>query len=119
VQLKAVFPNAERQLWPGTFVNAELTVRVVKDGLTIPTDAVQQGAQGEFVFVIGKDNKVAPRQVQVMQRNRGVALVSKGLQPNETVVTQGQYRLTDGAEVVSARADQVANTSAGSSGLLP
>jgi multidrug efflux system membrane fusion protein len=119
VQLKAVFPNAERQLWPGTFVNAELTVRVVKDGLTIPTDAVQQGAQGEFVFVIGKDNKVAARQVQVMQRNRGAALVSKGLQPNETVVTQGQYRLADGAEVVSARPDQVANTSAGSSGLLP
>jgi membrane fusion protein, multidrug efflux system len=119
VQLKAQFPNANRRLWPGTFINVEVTVRTVKGGLTIPTDAVQRGANGEFVFVIGSDHKVAAVPVEVMQRDRGVALIGRGLNPGETVVAQGQYRLVDGTEVVSAAPDQVANISTGSSGMLP
>ena len=65
VQLKALFPNPKRLLWPGTFVNVALTVHTVRGGLTIPTDAVQQGVNGPFVFVVGPDNKVAVQQVQV------------------------------------------------------
>ncbi len=119
VQLKALFPNPRRLLWPGTFVNVELTTRTVHDGLTVSTDAVQQGANGPFVFVVGPDNKVAAQQVQIAQRQRGIALVDKGLQPNETVVEQGQYRLADGTVVTPSQPDQVANISAASSGLLP
>ncbi len=117
--MKAQFPNAEQQLWPGTFVNVEVTARTVKDGLTVPTEAVQQGANGEFVFVIGSDHRVAAQTVQVEQRDRGVALIGRGLKPGQTVVAQGQYRLVDGTEVVSAPPEQVANTSTGSAGMLP
>ena len=119
VQLKALFPNAHRQLWPGTFVNVELTVRTVKDGLSVPTDAVQQGTGGEFVYVVGDGEKVSPRPVTVVQRERGSALVGTGLKAGETVVVQGQYRLVDGTVVAPSQPDQVASSSAASSGLLP
>jgi multidrug efflux system membrane fusion protein len=119
VQLKAEFPNQKRLLWPGAFVNVELTVRVVHNGMTVPTDALQQGANGPLVFVVGPDEKVAARTVQVAQRNRGVALISEGLKPDESVVTQGQYRLADGTTITPSPPEQVANESAASSGLLP
>ncbi len=119
VQLKALFPNLKRLLWPGTFVNVELTLRTVKDGLTIPTDALQQGVKGPFVFVVGPDNKVATSQVEVAQRQRGEALIARGLQPGQTLVEQGQYRLVDGTAVVASNGGQVANASNASSGLLP
>ncbi|WP_428486562.1 efflux RND transporter periplasmic adaptor subunit [Rhodopila sp.] len=119
VQLKALFPNPKRLLWPGTFVNIDLIVRIVPNGLTVPTDAVQQGAAGPFAFVLGPDNKVAAHQVQVAQRERGRALISQGLQAGQSVVEQGQYRLVDGTVVVSSKPDQVANASAATSGLLP
>ena len=119
VQLKALFPNLQRRLWPGTFVNVELTTSVAKAALTVPTDAVQLGAQGEFAYVIGADNKVAVRPVQVTQRLRGEALVAKGLNAGETVVTQGQYRLTAGTLVVPSAPAEVANSSTATAGLLP
>jgi multidrug efflux system membrane fusion protein len=119
VQLKATFPNLKRLLWPGTFVNVELTTSVAKDALTIPTNALQQGGHGEFVFVIGPDKKVAMRQVTVAQRLRAEALISAGLKAGETVVVQGQYRLVDGATVTMARPDAVPDTSTASSGMLP
>ncbi len=119
VQLKALFPNLQRNLWPGTFVNMDLTIRTVPNGLTVPTDAVQRGANGAFVFVVGDGNKVSVSQVQVDQRERGTALIGKGLQPGQTVVTQGQYRLSEGTVVAPSAPAQVANESATTSGLLP
>jgi multidrug efflux system membrane fusion protein len=119
VQLKALFPNAQRRLWPGIFVNVELTTSVAKDALTISTDAVQQGSQGEFVFVIGPDHTVSIRPVEVTQRLRKEALIGKGLHPGETVVVQGQYRLVPGTLVTAAPPSQVANASTASSGMLP
>ena len=119
VQLKAVFPNEKRFLWPGTFANVTLTLRTVHNGLTIPTDAVQQGAKGPFVFVVNPDNTVTGTPIEVQQRERGVALVSHGLQPNQTVVEQGQYNLVNGVIVVASKPDEVANASPATSGLLP
>ena len=119
VQLKALFPNAERRLWPGTFVNVELTTSVDKNGLTVPNDAVQMGTQGEFAFVVGADQKVTLRPVQVAQRLRGTALVSHGLNPGETVVTQGQYRLSAGTLVAPSDPSQVPDSSTATAGLLP
>ncbi len=119
VQLKALFPNLKRLLWPGTFVNVELTVRTVSNGLTVPTDAVQQGTNGTFVYVVGADNKVVAQNVQVTERDHGRALIGKGLKPGQTVVEQGQYRLVEGTVVVAAKPAAVANTTPASSGLLP
>jgi membrane fusion protein, multidrug efflux system len=118
-QLKAISPNRNRQLWPGTFVNVDLTTSVVADALTIPTNAVQQNDKGQFVFVLGADNRVAIRPVEVAQRLHAVALISKGLQAGETVVVQGQYRLTPGTLVVSSPPSGAPNPTTASAGMLP
>src|SRR5271168_2659683 len=111
VQLKAIFPNEHRQLWPGTFVNVDLTTSVVHDALTVPTNALQQNNKGQFVFVVGADNRVAIRPVEVEQRLHMAALVTKGLQAGETVVVQGQYRLTPGTLIVATEPADVLNPS--------
>ena len=80
VQLKAIFPNEHRQLWPGTFVNVELTTSVAKNALTVPTDALQQNNSGQFVYVVGADKRVSVQPVEVTQRLHAVALIAKGLQ---------------------------------------
>ena len=119
VQLKATFPNQQRQLWPGTFVNVDLTTSVIRNALTIPTDALQQNDQGQFVYVVGADNRVAIRPVEVAQRLHAVALISKGLQAGETVVVQGQYRLTPGTVVGAVTPSGAPNPSTASAGMLP
>jgi multidrug efflux system membrane fusion protein len=119
IQLKAIFPNEHRQLWPGTFVNVDLMTSMVANALTIPTNAVQQNDKGQFVFVVGPDNRVAIRPVEVAQRLHAVALISKGLQAGETVVVQGQYRLTPGTLIVSAPPSGAPNPTTASAGMLP
>jgi membrane fusion protein, multidrug efflux system len=119
VQLKAVFPNARRQLWAGSFVNAEVTTSVEKGALTIPTNALQVSDRGQFVYVVGADDTVAVRPVKVRQRTRGVALIAEGLKDGETVVVQGQYRLKPGTRITPASPDQVPDTSTASAGMLP
>ena len=119
VQLKAIFPNEHRQLWPGTFVNVDLTTSVVKNALTVPTDALQQNNSGQFVYAVGADKRVSVRPVEVAQRLHAVALISKGLQAGETVVVQGQYRLTPGTLVVATTPSEATNPSTASSGMLP
>ena len=119
VQLKAIFPNQHRQLWPGTFVNVGLTTSVVKNALTVPINALQQNDGGQFVFVVGADNRVKIEPVEVTQRLHAVALIAKGLQAGETIVVQGQYRLKPGTLVVATAPSNVLNTSTASSGMLP
>jgi multidrug efflux system membrane fusion protein len=122
VQLKAIFPNKERKLWPGTFVNVRLATSTEHDALTVPLDAVQQGPQGTFVFVVGPANKVIVRPVSVRQSFGGEALIEKGLSAGETVVVRGQYRLSPGTPVVLAdpnNPDAVPNPSTAASGMLP
>ena len=119
VQLKAIFPNEHRQLWPGTFVNVDLTTSVVKNALTVPTNALQQNNNGQFVYVVGADKRVSVQPVEVTQRLHAVALIAKGLQAGETVVVQGQYRLTPGTLVAATAPSNVPNPSTASSGMLP
>ena len=122
VQLKAVFPNAQRQLWPGAFVNVRLVVATQPDGLTIPLDAVQQGPQGSIVYVVGPNNKVSIRPVSVRQSLNGEALIADGLKNGETVVVRGQYRLSPGVVVRLADPNDpgaVPNPSTASAGMLP
>ena len=122
VQLKAVFPNQQRQLWPGTFVNVRLVTSTQHDGLTVPLDAVLQGPQGQFVFVVGQDHRVGIRPVSMRQSFKGVALIEKGLDAGETVVVRGQYRLSPGTLVTLADPNDpnaVPNPSTASSGMLP
>lgn len=119
VQLKALFPNLQRRLWPGIFVNVELTTSVVHNATTVPTNAIQLGPNGNFAFVVGADGKAAVVSVTVGQRSRGEALVTQGLRAGEAVVTQGQYRLTAGTQVAASAPSQVADSSTATAGMLP
>jgi membrane fusion protein, multidrug efflux system len=99
IRLRATFPNAKRQLWPGQLVNARLLIDTRHDGLTVAASAVQLGPNGSYVYVIGPDHKVEVRSVTVAQIVGGQALIDSGLQANENVVTDGQYRLQPGTFV--------------------
>jgi multidrug efflux system membrane fusion protein len=122
ITLKAIFPNTHRLLWPGMFVNARVVTQVQNNGLTVPLDAIQQGPQGKFVFVVGADHKVAMQPVSVRETLNDTALIDKGLSAGETVVVRGQYRLTPATVVSLANPnnpDAVPNPTTASAGLLP
>jgi multidrug efflux system membrane fusion protein len=122
ITLKAIFSNPDRKLWPGMFVNVRVVTQVQDNGLTVPLDAVQQGPQGQFVFVVGPDHKVAMQPVSVRETLNGEALIDKGLSAGETVVVRGQYRLTPGTVVSLANPNDpaaVPNPTTASAGLLP
>jgi len=122
ITLKAIFPNKDRKLWPGMFVNVRVVTQVQDNGLTVPLDAVQQGPQGQFVFVVGAGHKVAMQPVSVRETLNGEALIDKGLSAGETVVVRGQYRLTPGTVVSLDNPNNpaaVANPTPASAGLLP
>ncbi|MGY4368480.1 multidrug efflux system membrane fusion protein [Bradyrhizobium sp. LB1.3] len=99
IRLRASFPNAKRLLWPGELINARLLLETRQNGLTIPASAIQQGPQGSFVWVIRPDETVTTRPVKVAYNSDGDALIDSGLQANEKVVVDGQYRLQPGAHV--------------------
>jgi multidrug efflux system membrane fusion protein len=93
IRLRATFPNTKHQLWPGELINARLLIEMRHDGLTVPATAVQQGPNGAYVWAIGKDQKVQMRPVAVAQISGDQALIDSGLQANESIVFNGQYRL--------------------------
>ena len=99
IRLRASFPNTKRQLWPGELVNARLLLETRRNGLTIAASAVQQGPEGPYAWVIGPDGTVQTRPVTVAQIGKGQALIDSGLQANEKVVVDGQYRLQAGSLV--------------------
>jgi membrane fusion protein, multidrug efflux system len=122
IGLKATFPNPDRKLWPGMFVNIRVVTQMQDNGLTVPLDAVQQGPQGQFVFVVGPDHKATMQPVSVRETLNGQALIDKGLSAGETVVVRGQYRLTPSTVVSLANPNDtaaVANPTPASAGLLP
>ncbi len=105
IKLKAEFPNRDLQLWPGGFVNVRLTINTLKDVVVVPTAAVQRGPRGTFVYVVQPENKVAIRQVSLAQQDETQAVIDKGLDAGERVVTTGFARLTNGAEVAVTNAE--------------
>ncbi|WP_375788636.1 efflux RND transporter periplasmic adaptor subunit [Bradyrhizobium sp. Pha-3] len=100
IQLKANFPNAERSLWPGGLVNARLLLDTRHNGLTVPASVVQQGPNGAYAYVVNSDDTVSIRQIKVAQISDGQALIVSGLEANEQVVVDGQYKLQPGTHVV-------------------
>jgi multidrug efflux system membrane fusion protein len=99
IQLKAQFANGAHRLWPGQLVIAQLLVGTQRNGLTIASSAVQQGPDGAYVYVIGADGKAEFRPVEVSQIGGGRALIASGVQVNDNVVIDGQYRLQNGSQV--------------------
>lgn len=106
LKLKAEFPNANYQLWPGQFVNVRLKVETLMQALVVPTSAVQRGPIGTFSYVIGEDNVVSAKPVTVTQQNEHDAVIASGLSANDRVVTTGFANLSDGSKVIVGRDDQ-------------
>jgi len=99
IRLKGHFPNADRLLWPGQFVNVVLTLGLQKGAVIAPAGAIQTGQGGQYVFVIKDDQTVESRPVTVDHLIDQEAVVTKGLTSGERVVTDGQLRLSPGVKV--------------------
>jgi multidrug efflux system membrane fusion protein len=106
LKLKAEFPNANFQLWPGQFVNVRLKVETLPQALVIPTSAAQRGPAGTFSYVIGDDDTVTAKAITVTQQNETDAVIASGLSPSDRVVTTGFANLSDGAKVIIGKDEQ-------------
>lgn len=102
IRLKATFPNEDRALWPGAFVNLRLQVGILRNALSVPVVAVQRGPEGAYAFVVQADNTVAQRPLSLGLVTATEAVVLRGLEPGAQVVTSGALRLNAGSQVVVA-----------------
>ena len=99
LMLKGEFPNKDGRLVPGQFVDVRLVLYVAPRALTVPSRAVSAGQQGSYVYVMKPDSTVEPRPVSVDRTSDEYAIIASGLSAGETVVTDGQLRLSPGAKV--------------------
>jgi multidrug efflux system membrane fusion protein len=106
LKLKAEFPNARFQLWPGQFVNVRLKVETLPQAVVIPTSAAQRGPAGTFSYVIGDDDTVTAKPITVIQQNETDAVIGTGLSPSDRVVTTGFANLADGSKVIVGKDEQ-------------
>jgi membrane fusion protein, multidrug efflux system len=104
INLKATFPNQNRDLWPGLFVRASLQLSLQSNAVVVPATAVQTSQQGEYVYVVKSDQTVEMRPITLDRQQGDAAIVARGLRGGEEVVTQGQLRLTPGARVTKTPA---------------
>ncbi len=99
VRLKAEFPNAQMQLWPGQFANIRLLIDTLKQVVVAPTPAIQRGPSGPFVYIISEGERVTIRSITLGQQTETQSVISQGLGAGDRIVTTGFARLRDGAQV--------------------
>jgi multidrug efflux system membrane fusion protein len=99
IRIKGTFPNETRHLWPGQFVNVSVTLMTEAHAIVVPTPAVQTGQQGQYVFIVKPDQTVELRTVTVARAADDETVIKQGLKVGETVVTDGQLRLTPGTRI--------------------
>jgi membrane fusion protein, multidrug efflux system len=105
VRMKAEFANANLQLWPGQFVNVRVLTDTLKQVVIVPTPAVQRGPNGTFAYVVQADQRVALRPITVGLQTETTAVITKGIDAADRVVTTGFARLKDGARVSVMRGE--------------
>jgi membrane fusion protein, multidrug efflux system len=98
-KLKAVFDNKDNQLWPNQFVNADLLLETRKNATVLPTAAILRGPQGTFVYAVNSDKTVEDRVVTVSLTQGNTTVISNGVNPGDTVVTDGQDKLQKGSRI--------------------
>ncbi len=113
VRLKAQFPNDGNNLFANQFVNVRMLVEVRRDATTVPSAAIQRGAQGIFVHVVKADNTVTLRKVKVGPAEADATVIESGVEPGEPVVIDGTDRLREGAKVELASRDPAAASKGG------
>ena len=99
ITLKALFPNQNRTLWPGQFVTVAVTLQQRPNAVVVPSQAVQTGQRGQYVYVVREDRSVEMRPVKVGESVDQQSIIDSGVAPGETVVTDGQIRLTPKSHV--------------------
>ncbi|MGH8714660.1 MAG: efflux RND transporter periplasmic adaptor subunit [Casimicrobiaceae bacterium] len=99
IKLKATFPNKDKKMWPGQFVNVALTLSEQMDAIVAPSIAVQNGPNGQYAFVVKADRTVEMRPVKVARTEGEDTIIASGLKAGDQVVTVGQLRLVPGARV--------------------
>jgi multidrug efflux system membrane fusion protein len=102
IKLKGTFQNSDEGLWPGLFVQVTLSLTTDENAIVVPASAVQPSASGQYVYVVRPDRTAEVRPVTVVRQQGEEVIIAKGLTPGEDVVTEGQLRLTPGAQVTEA-----------------
>jgi len=101
VKLKAEFDNADLSLWPNQFVNIRLFLSVRNDAVVIPAAAIQNGAQGPFVYLVNDDRTAAVQPIQVDFNEGNISVIRKGLEPGQQIVVDGQDKIQGGTKLVT------------------
>jgi len=99
ILLKGLFQNENRRLWPGEFVNATLTLNEIHDAVLVPSQAIQTGQNGSFVFVVDHQMQAHLRPIEAGAQIGGDTIIERGIEAGETVVTDGQLLLVPGSKV--------------------
>ena len=105
IRLRGLFANTDRQLWPGQFVEAWVTLREEDKALVVPTQSLQTGPKGQYVYVVKPDTSVELRNVQVARTEGALTVIAGGLEPGETVVVDGASRVLPGTKVNAKMAE--------------
>jgi multidrug efflux system membrane fusion protein len=106
ILLKGTFANDDRKLWPGEFLDVVLTLRTDSNAIVAPSQAIQTGQQGQFVFAVNQDQRAESRVVKVAWRVGDEVVIESGLKPGERVVTDGQLRLIQGSKIKEVKQPQ-------------
>lgn len=109
IQLKGTFPNEDGMLWPGQFVQVALKLSEIPNALVVPSQAIQTGQSGQYIYLVKPDQTVELRNVEAGLSFQGGTVLTSGVHAGETVVTDGQLRLTPGTKV-SVKSADVFNT---------
>ena len=113
VRLKGTFPNEQLTLWPGQFVNVRLHLKTLPNATVIPSVAIQQGASGQFVYLVQPDKTAKLTPVEVTQEGESQAVIAKGVQPGDQVATSGFTNLQDGSKIIIDNGQAPAETPEG------
>jgi membrane fusion protein, multidrug efflux system len=105
VKLRADFDNLDDKLFPNQFVNARLLIKSLRGVVTVPSSAVQRGAPGTYVYLVGAEDTVSARAVDLGPLDGAMFAVNAGLAPGDRVVVDGADRLRDGANVLVSAAE--------------
>lgn len=106
ILVKAELDNADELLTPGQFLNVSLILDTLANAVTVPNEAVQQGTEGNFVYVVGSDGTVEVRGIETATSDGAATAIANGLALGEMVVTDGHLRLTPGAKVKIKEGDK-------------
>ncbi len=110
IKLKARFDNKDHKLWPGSFVQVAVVIRTESNALAVPSEAVQRGPNGAYVWLVSPKEAANRQPVQIGEIQSGVTVITRGVTVGDRIVVAGQYGLTQGARITEANPAQLAQT---------